>query len=111
MHGYGPKGAVMARMTTPAVVGEHGAMGHESVPANTAAGHGGHGAHPEPAAHGGHGQHDQHAGHGGHGDHVAMFRRRFWWSLLLTIPIVVTSEMVMDWFGYELHFTGISWVG
>jgi Cu2+-exporting ATPase len=40
-----------------------------------------------------------------------MFRRRLWWSLLLTIPVVATSHMVMDWFGYELDFTGIEWVG
>ena len=32
------------------------------------------------------GEHGDTGGHGGHGDHVAMFRRRFWWSLLLTIP-------------------------
>src|SRR5262245_10884794 len=50
-------------------------------------------------------------GHAGHGDHVAMFRRRFWWSLLLTIPVVVTSDMVMDWFGYKLDFPGIGLVG
>jgi Cu2+-exporting ATPase len=55
----------------------------------------------------GHGEH----GHGGHGDHVAMFRRRFWWSLLLTIPLVTTSHMVMDWFGYELDFPAMAWVG
>jgi Cu2+-exporting ATPase len=40
-----------------------------------------------------------------------MFRRRFWWSLLLTVPVVVTSEMVMDWFGYDLDFPGVQWVG
>jgi hypothetical protein len=34
------------------------------------------------------------AEHGGHGDVVAMFRRRFWLSLLLTIPVVATSQMV-----------------
>ena len=50
-------------------------------------------------------------GHGGHGDHVSMFRRRFWWSLLLTVPVVVTSEMVMDWFGYTIDFAGIDLVG
>jgi P-type Cu2+ transporter len=49
--------------------------------------------------------------HGGHGDHVAMFRRRFWWSLLLTVPMVVTSDMVSHWFGYALDFPGMSWVG
>jgi Cu2+-exporting ATPase len=56
-------------------------------------------------AHGG-GGHDTHDGH-----HVEMFRRRFWWSLVLTVPLVVTSHMVMDWFGYELDFPGIEWVG
>ena len=50
-------------------------------------------------------------GHAGHGDHAGMFRRRFWWSLLLTVPVVATSHMVMDWFGYELDFYGIEWVG
>src|SRR5690349_1412825 len=59
-----------------------------------------------------HAAHHEHTGgHGGHDDHAAMFRRRFWWSLLLTVPVVVTSEMVMDWFGYDLTFPGIDWVG
>jgi Cu2+-exporting ATPase len=40
-----------------------------------------------------------------------MFRRKFWLSLVLTVPIVVTSHMVMDWFGYELDFPGMAWVG
>src|SRR5688572_11747594 len=60
----------------------------------------------EHTAASGHAGHDKHAGHD-----PEMFRRRFWWSLLLTVPIVVTSEMVMDWFGYELDFAGIELVG
>ncbi|MEU4393382.1 heavy metal translocating P-type ATPase [Kribbella sp. NPDC023855] len=40
-----------------------------------------------------------------------MFRKKFWLSLLLTLPIVATSHMVMDWFGYSLDFPGIDWVG
>ncbi len=56
--------------------------------------------------HGGHGGHDKHAGH----DPEA-FRRKFWLSLALTVPIVVTSHMVMDWFGYQLDFPGIGLVG
>src|SRR4051794_36374356 len=78
--------------------------------------HGGHDA--EVIAHGEHEDHDTPAGahhapgHGTHaGHHVAMFRRRFWWSLLLSIPVVATSPMVMEWFGYRLNFTGIDWVG
>ncbi len=46
-----------------------------------------------------------------HGHHVAMFQRRFWWSLLLAIPVVATSHMIMDWFGYELAFEGMDLVG
>ncbi|WP_370461501.1 heavy metal translocating P-type ATPase [Micromonospora sp. Llam0] len=40
-----------------------------------------------------------------------MFRRKFWLSLALTVPVVVTSHMVMDWFGYSLDFPGMSLVG
>ncbi|WP_348651081.1 heavy metal translocating P-type ATPase [Micromonospora sp. WMMD812] len=40
-----------------------------------------------------------------------MFRRRFWLCLVLTAPVVVTSHLVMEWFGYELAFPGRSWVG
>ncbi|MCB0962379.1 MAG: copper-translocating P-type ATPase [Acidimicrobiales bacterium] len=29
----------------------------------------------------------------------------------MTIPVVATSHMVMDWFGYGLDFPGIEWVG
>ena len=56
----------------------------------------GHQGHQDPVGHAGHGDHGD---HGGHGDHIEMFRRRFWWSLLLTVPVVLTSHMVMDWFG------------
>lgn len=53
--------------------------------------------------------HGEHGGHAGHDPEI--FRRKFWLSLALTVPIVVTSEMVMDWFGYTLDFPGITWVG
>ena len=63
---------------------------------------------PEAHRHGGH----DHAGHGDHAGHdPEIFRRRFWLSLALTVPLVVTSEMVMDWFGYSLDFPGMSWLG
>jgi len=63
--------------------------------------HAGHAGHA-----GGHQGHDKHAGH----DPEA-FRRKFWLSLVLTIPIVATSDMIMDWFGYTLDFPGVTWVG
>ncbi|MET7278944.1 heavy metal translocating P-type ATPase [Kribbella sp. NPDC005582] len=63
-------------------------------------------------AHTGHGAAGAHAGHDKHAGHdPEMFRRKFWLSLLLTLPIVATSHMVMDWFGYTLDFPGMSWVG
>ncbi len=61
-----------------------------------------HTEHDEHSGHRGHGGHDKHAGHD-----PEMFRRRFWLSLALTIPLVITSEMVMDWFGYSLDFYGM----
>ncbi len=39
--------------------------------------------------------------HHGHGDHVALFRRKFWISLLLTVPTVVYSGMVQEWLRYS----------
>ena len=46
-----------------------------------------------PQAHAGH---DRHEGHS-----VAMFRDKFWLSLLLTIPVVLWSHEVQMWLGYE----------
>jgi Cu2+-exporting ATPase len=62
-----------------------------------------------PPVHQGHDHHDGHDKHAGHDPGI--FRRRFWLSLALTVPIVVTSPMVMDWFGYRVDFPGMRWVG
>jgi P-type Cu2+ transporter len=73
---------------------------------------GAHAERPERGSHEHHGAHGASGGNGTHAGHdVAMFRRRFWWSLVLTAPIVATSEMVMEWFGYELDVAGREWVG
>jgi len=45
--------------------------------------------------HGPHGGHDKHAGHS-----VAMFRDKFWISLLLTIPTLIWGHMLQRAFGY-----------
>jgi Cu2+-exporting ATPase len=55
--------------------------------------------------------HGDHGDHGGHGGHAEVFRRRFWISLALTVPVVATSHMVMDWFGYTLDVYGTDTVG
>lgn len=72
--------------------------------------------HTQHADHGGHEghSHGDHHGHEhghGHGDHAAMFRSRFWWSLLLSVPVVIFSPMVADLLGYGVpEFTGSSWI-
>lgn len=49
-----------------------------------------------------HQDHDKHAGHS-----VAMFKDKFWLSLLLTVPVLVYSEMIQHW----LNFTPPSFPG
>ena len=40
-----------------------------------------------------------------------MFRSRFWWSLLLSVPVVIFSPMVAELLGYGVpEFTGSSWI-
>ena len=58
-----------------------------------------------------HQTHHDHAGHDHAGHDPEAFRRRFWLSLELTVPLVVTSEMVMDWFNYEISFWGMDALG
>jgi len=49
--------------------------------------------------------------HAGHGDHAAQFRRRFWWSLVLAVPVVIFSPMFADILGYPLpEFAGAAWI-
>jgi Cu2+-exporting ATPase len=70
-----------------------------------------HRQHAERDEHTGHGQPGGHAGHGNHGDHAAQFRDRFWWSLALTVPVVVYSEMVQEWLRFTPpQFPGSQWV-
>ena len=67
------------------------------------------GAHHDQAVdgHGDHGgSHDKHAGHS-----VAMFREKFWLSLALTVPVVLLSHDIQEWFGYSIPMVpGIEYV-
>lgn len=49
--------------------------------------------------------HDKHEGHD-----PEMFRRLFWWNLILAIPVLGFSEQIQTWFGYEIDVPGSSWV-
>lgn len=54
-----------------------------------------------------HSQHG-HSGHAGH-DHSAMisdFKKRFWVSTVLTVPILLLSHMIQGWIGVDWAFSG-----
>src|SRR5678816_3052258 len=51
----------------------------------------------------GHEDHSAHASHGtDHTGHEQMFRVRFWWSLLLSIPVLAYSAMIQMLLGFTL---------
>lgn len=60
--------------------------------------------------------HEDHKDHGHHdhtGHHKMMikdFRKRFWISLIITLPILVLSPLVQQVLNYSIGFTGVSWV-
>jgi len=80
--------------------GSHAASGGQTAHGSHAAG-GGQAAHAGPVAGGGH-------GHAHHGAMVADFRRRFWISIAVTVPILAISPMLQDWLGLSerLAFSG-----
>jgi Cu2+-exporting ATPase len=55
-------------------------------------------------------EHDHGAGH--HAHMVADFRRRFWVSLVLTVPILLLAPLIQGWLGLTevLAFPGDHWV-
>ena len=62
-----------------------------------------------------HGMHDEHAAHAGHDKHaghsVAMFRDKFWLSLLLTLPTLVWGHMLQGALGYTApRVPGAMWI-
>ncbi|MEE8356251.1 MAG: copper-translocating P-type ATPase [Anaerolineales bacterium] len=73
-----------------------------------------------PAEHKGHGNTGGHEGHGGnqgpgghvdHSGHENMFRRRFWLSTLLSIPVLIFSPAVQEFLDYSVpDFPGSSWI-
>ncbi|TKX60461.1 heavy metal translocating P-type ATPase [Halorubrum sp. ASP1] len=61
----------------------------------------------------GHSSHEGHGeGHGGmHEGHEQMFRRRFFVSTLLSIPVLLYSEMLQEWLGFSVPtFPGSEWI-
>ncbi len=62
-----------------------------------------------------HAHHDMNPpiGHEGHDHHAMMivdFKNRFWISLILTVPILLLSEMIQHWLRFDLKFAGDKYV-
>ena len=49
--------------------------------------------------------HDKHAGH-----NPNMFKKKFWLSLILTIPTLLFSHAIQSWLGFELSFPGSEYI-
>jgi len=63
----------------------------------------------------GHAHHDMNPpmGHEAHDHHAMMiddFKKRFWISLVLTVPVLLLSEMIQHWLRFEIKFPGDEYV-
>ena len=57
------------------------------------------------------GQHQSHGDHHGHHEHmIEDFKKRFWISLIITLPIIVLAPMIQELLGYQLRFNGDRYV-
>ncbi len=85
---------------------------HRNHRSHAAAGESQHTRHAERASHGmSQTQSGAHAGHLDHSGHEDMFRKRFWISLLLSIPVLLYTPMLQMWFGFMMpEFAGNQWV-
>lgn len=67
-----------------------------------------HQTHKEHARGDAEGEHSEHVDHTGHEE---MFRRKFWISLILSIPVLVFSSAIQEFFGFSLpSFPGSEWI-
>jgi Cu2+-exporting ATPase len=65
----------------------------------------------EAMDHGGHRKDTDHKAHVDHTGHEQMFRRRFWISLVLSIPVLLYSPTLQDWLGFSMPaFPGSQWI-
>ncbi len=100
--------------TEPGSTDEHAHHDPEAEPGHSHA-HTGEGEHDHDAHDQGadvhEGGHEDHAAHTDHTGHEQMFRRRFWVSLVLSVPVIFFSEFIQDVFGYTApSFSGSVWI-
>ena len=65
--------------------------------------------------HQGHSVHDDNSGHGGHDKHEghspAMFKQKFWLTLVLAVPVVLYSETIQKLLNFSMPtFSGSAWL-
>lgn len=70
-----------------------------------------------PTQHDAHQQHRQgskqedHSAHTDHSGHEQLFRKLFWLCLLLSLPVLLYSEMIQGWLGFSMpFFFGSDWI-
>ncbi len=70
-----------------------------------------HGAQDHQAMQMAHGAATDHAGHTDHSGHELLFRNRFWVCLVLSVPVLLYTEMLQMWFGFTMpQFPGSAWI-
>ncbi|MBA2880774.1 Cu2+-exporting ATPase [Desulfosalsimonas propionicica] len=87
------------------------AHSRQDQPHDSGGSHGGQSGHDKAPS----GHHKAHSGHGGHRDHhahmVADFKKRFYISLAITVPVLFLSPMIQSFLGLEeLGFAGDQYV-
>ena len=104
--GHAPAGHAAHGGQAPAMhehTAEHGQHARHESGGPAAASHAG--PHAGHTAKGGHTAHTDHTGH------EAMFRRRFWVCLILTIPVLLYSAHIQMLLGFEMPaFPGSQWI-
>src|SRR5689334_8681170 len=105
-------------LETPAADDPHAGHTHDTSHRDHTAhmDHSGHSGHMDHTAHTDHADHSGHAGHAGHGDHAGhspdMFKRPFWISLILTIPMLYFASLFQELLGYSApQFPGSQYIG
>lgn len=64
----------------------------------------------EPDDHSTHEGHDEHSHQDHHRMMIADFKRRFWVSLILTLPVLLLSPMIQNWLGLDWSFSGDKYI-
>ncbi|MCJ7535736.1 MAG: hypothetical protein MUO57_09410, partial [Anaerolineales bacterium] len=101
LEGEIPEGQHSSEMEMDTSHSEH--VGHhEHIPPETGTSSMGHEEQTEHDTHTAAEQHQDHSGHVDHRGHEEMFRKRFWVSLALSVPVLLFSPAVQGFFGFSM---------